>query len=395
MSRITGEFLYVEVKNLDIDDIVAFTADLCKLKMPQPADCIDFEDVKLYVCPVPMGKSTWFTYGLPCSLKIVLGTVAYPQGVSFDAVCTAFGKKGSIAASFGSGGAKLIGSVDNFSIGPLSVRSASGAPSASVDIELGSSRQHIVIDGAVTLFDVEGIAIQVLFDGVPTPVFSFHLMLHFTPRLMFQVDAAMIGSPKSLHSIEGLDFQLSALFEQDLLQFIATEVEKQIDLARLAADKGFDTAKDAFTTAKAASDKVIADASHKVTATKAAWDEKSKQVHDSNQKIIDAYTAQLRNLQANADSALKGLKQATLNAQNAVTKANTDRDTQMRNAQKQLSDAKTEWAQRIKDAQAGTCVFTLTIFLTPVERDTSIPQPTICIVTLATPNQRLIRRRPK
>ncbi|KAJ7775881.1 hypothetical protein B0H14DRAFT_2631742 [Mycena olivaceomarginata] len=118
---------------------MAFTGDLCKLYMPHPADCVDFEDVRPYICPVPMGNYTL--------MKVVLGTVSYPQGVSFGAECTAFGKKGTVAGFFGSGGVKLVGSVYNFRIGPLSVHSASGAPSASLNIELGQFHQHIMIDG--------------------------------------------------------------------------------------------------------------------------------------------------------------------------------------------------------------------------------------------------------
>ena len=78
---LAGEVLYAEVKNLDVNDVVAFANVVTGLSIPQPPNFLDFEDVELYICPS----------------GTTIGTIIYPQGFSFQASLVVFGKKATIA----------------------------------------------------------------------------------------------------------------------------------------------------------------------------------------------------------------------------------------------------------------------------------------------------------
>ena len=68
----------------------------------------------------------------------------------------------------------IIGGVDNnFELGPLSVRGSKGS-GATLECHVGASTQQLVINGVVTLFDMEAqISINVQF--LPEPIFKFCL----------------------------------------------------------------------------------------------------------------------------------------------------------------------------------------------------------------------------
>jgi hypothetical protein len=128
------EVLFAEVKALDINDVVSLARDVTKLDIPQPPDFLDFEDVKLHICPA----------------GTTIGTIVYPQGFSLAATMVIFGKKADIAAAISTSDIKIAGGVDNFSLGPLVVRGQHG-PRATVDILIGTSTQKAHVDGMVCM----------------------------------------------------------------------------------------------------------------------------------------------------------------------------------------------------------------------------------------------------
>jgi len=131
-TNLPEEVLYAEVKALDVNDLVSLARDVTKLDIPQPPNFLDFEDVKLYVCPT----------------GTTIGTVIYPQGFSFAAAMVIFGKRADVAVAISNTDIKIAGGVDNFSLGPLIVRGQHG-PRATVDIQVGTTTQKAHIDGLV------------------------------------------------------------------------------------------------------------------------------------------------------------------------------------------------------------------------------------------------------
>lgn len=69
------------------------------------------------------------------------------------------------------GKVSLKGGVDNFSLGPLSVRGTTG-PRALIECEVGPTDQHLLIDGVVSLFGAQS-TVHIEVDVLPTPKFDW------------------------------------------------------------------------------------------------------------------------------------------------------------------------------------------------------------------------------
>ena len=152
---VVGEVLSAEVKNLDVNDVISFANAITGLSIPQPPNFVQFQDVELYICP----------------FGTTIGTIVYPKGFSFQASMTVFGKHASVACAVGSSNVTIKGSLDDFSLGPLSVRGLHDAH-PTLDVEIGLGNQHIDIDGMVTFFDAE-VAISTNIEVLPSPAFAF------------------------------------------------------------------------------------------------------------------------------------------------------------------------------------------------------------------------------
>lgn len=70
----------------------------------------------------------------------------------------------------------IVGGVDNFELGPLSVH-GSQDPRAGVNCTIGVSKQKLSIDGVVALFDLEA-QTHVEIQFLPEPIFKFFLWVN-------------------------------------------------------------------------------------------------------------------------------------------------------------------------------------------------------------------------
>lgn len=75
----------------------------------------------------------------------------------------------------------LKGGVDNFTLGPLSVHGTTG-PRAAIECEIGPTNQHLLIDGAISLFDLES-TVHIVVDILPTPKFKWFTYVFCSYRL--------------------------------------------------------------------------------------------------------------------------------------------------------------------------------------------------------------------
>ena len=67
----------------------------------------------------------------------------------------------------------IIGGVDGFELGPLSVRGLKG-PRADLECHIGASKQELAVDGIITLFGMD-VQTHVIVKFLPKPVFKFYL----------------------------------------------------------------------------------------------------------------------------------------------------------------------------------------------------------------------------
>ena len=65
----------------------------------------------------------------------------------------------------------LKGGVDDFTLGPLTVRGTTG-PRAVIECDIGATDQHLLIDGVVSLFGLES-TVHIAIDVLPTPKFEW------------------------------------------------------------------------------------------------------------------------------------------------------------------------------------------------------------------------------
>ncbi|RPD59113.1 hypothetical protein L226DRAFT_510190 [Lentinus tigrinus ALCF2SS1-7] len=326
------EVLSAEVKNLDVNDVVSFANVVTGLSISQPPDFLDFEDVKLYICPNPT----------------TIGTIAYPQGFSFQAAMTVFGKHADIACAVGSDQVTIKGGVDNFVLGPLVLRGID-EPRATVDVSIGPKLQHILVDGSVTFFDKETdlhVEVQVM----PSPIFTCQTRLMFTELLLFDLDLKLVGA-LSLKTLENADFEFYADMEQHILEYVRDQVDTQFSTACAAANEGFETAQRNLQDAKAVVKKKIDDAQADLDKAEKAWDTKRDKVTTDSNNTINAYNRQIEILQKNVATAQRNYDIAMANARAALQKANNDRAAALKDAQLKLENAKKSAADAIRNAE--------------------------------------------
>ena len=67
----------------------------------------------------------------------------------------------------------IIGGVDGFELGPLSVRGLKG-PRTDLECHIGVSKQELAVDGIITLFGMD-VQTHVIVKFLPKPVFKFYL----------------------------------------------------------------------------------------------------------------------------------------------------------------------------------------------------------------------------
>ncbi|KAJ7233678.1 hypothetical protein C8J57DRAFT_1729399 [Mycena rebaudengoi] len=325
------EILSGEVQKLDVNDLISFANTITNLDIPQPSNFLDFEEVKLYICPT----------------TTTIGTIVYPQGFSFQAAMILFGKRAEIACAVGSSSVKIQGGVDNFTLGPLTVRGVN-EPRAMLEVDLEVARQHMLIDGMVTFFDV-GYPVSIMVDVLPNPAFSFYTALKFTELLTFTLEAKLVGAI-TFSEIDQADFDFYASLEQDILEYVREQINIQFDAARTAADEGFAAADAKLTAAQEAVDKGINDAQKRVDAAQKAVDAVRALIAGDANRVISNYMTNITRLEQNVTKTQSVYDRVMASAQTGLQTANNNRAIALRGARTSLDEAKRTAQQAIDTA---------------------------------------------
>ncbi|KAM0345827.1 hypothetical protein ACHAPU_006181 [Fusarium lateritium] len=135
------QLIKIKLDNLHVKELIHFVGRSFDIRPLRDLACGDF--------------LVFVSAGMYFSTGTSIGSQVYPAGASAHGTLTLFGKSGGFKASIGSDGVIFAGSIDNFAIGPLEVRSASGAPQASIDFTLTREKQHFKVDGMVKLWTFE------------------------------------------------------------------------------------------------------------------------------------------------------------------------------------------------------------------------------------------------
>ena len=241
------ELIMLQFDNLGIRDVVKFASKLLQANIAQPDDFLHFNQVKIYL-----------------STGAMIGTIYYPPGASFSCDAVIFGKRAQIFCGIDKAQRQIrvTGSLDPIDIGPLSVSGYDEGTPAHLDVQIGvgSAPQTLLIDGGVHFLDMF-VRIRVNAMLLPSPAFDLRTDLQFTAHLTFTLTAYMRGS---FQHVETLDFEIHAFMQQNILDYIAAQVNTQILAGKHAVDDGIGEAKVALDQAQKDFDARIAIASREV-----------------------------------------------------------------------------------------------------------------------------------
>lgn len=327
----------VDVGNIDLLDIVSLTRSVIQCDLADPANVIEFESVKIYVCPV----------------ALTLGTIAYPQGFSFICHAVLFGKRVDVNVVIQKTGARMVGAMDNFTLGPLEI-SGNKAAGPSFDIELSATRQAGIIDGKIT-FCGEIVSVYCNFQLTPKFSFEFAFNLSFAGLFDFEVHASPVeNSPGSTSS--GLlpdDYLLTAKFQDKGCGRIAHRIdqlfhekarEERAEAER--TQKRIDAEREKWE-AKIAQDQAELDAAH------AAWEAKSQAAHAQYDEKDRQTKAEVARLQHELDMQRQKFHDELAKAKAELWVKQHEREVAIDADEEKLRRTRQEWADELNKARHG------------------------------------------
>lgn len=263
---------------MSLDDLAMFVATVTEASLPSPPDFIDFESVDLYM-----------------STGETIATKNYPAGFSFDAHMIVFGSRMDVDASLAGGILSVAADVDDLKIGPLAIKGTNGKK-ATLDLHIGAGIQQLHVDGAIDFLGVHT-SLLLNLEIQPSPTFSFDFILNFTNVLHFAVDAKMVGTVDDLKDLSKLDFELTAVFEQHLLDYVRDQIIAKLEEAKQASVHALVDAQEAVTKAEKEYNDQCNEAQAKLDIKHALWQQHSDAVHAESKATIDQYNLKAQDLQ--------------------------------------------------------------------------------------------------
>ncbi|KZT37444.1 hypothetical protein SISSUDRAFT_987692 [Sistotremastrum suecicum HHB10207 ss-3] len=335
------ELVVGSVHDLSITDGEALISTFTGIELPKAPNFLVYKNADVYL-----------------STGVYLGNVFYPAGFSFDADILFCGVQLRAAGGVSNGVLKLKGDLSNFQVGPLTVKGVNH-PHAILDLECSAALQKAHVDGVINIFHFIDIAIWLDIQLMPSPLFRFAFLLHFTDLLTFSVHAELTKSIEDFKDLTQLDFSLVAYFEQHLLDYIRDHVIDQLKNAKKNADEAVGAATSALDNAKAAFEKEIENAQSKLDAAYASWQKHAKQVHDASQAVIDAYNVKCKQLQNSVEEQRAQFHAKLKHAETSLQVTNAARAAKLKAAEADVTRAKQAWdhdidvaEKSLRDAQA-------------------------------------------
>lgn len=328
--------LYGEVENLSPSNLVKFASDISRLNLPADAvpDFFNLKQLKLYCAPV--GGS--------------IGTITYPQGFSFACNLVLFGKSINMFAAVNDSGVSAKGSIEAFEVGPLQLKGANGQ-NAQVALDLTTDKQAILIDGAIDFMGFyTGLFLDVSKDGA-----AFKFEQKFANVLSYMVAGKSTGS---FSQPSRMDFELTAVLDNNITDFLRTTVVQKINDAISAVDKSisdlqadltrkeiaykkeFEPANRALIQAQADADAYLKKCQKDVRDEKAKWE---KTITDAQTAVTDArntYNNALNDAKNALTNAENAYNAALTAAQNDVSRTQRDYENTMSSAQRDVEKAR-------------------------------------------------------
>ncbi|KAM3416886.1 hypothetical protein BST61_g8474 [Cercospora zeina] len=322
----TDQLISLEVNNLDLQDIVSFASTVLQVSPPLslPDNLLFFKQVKLYL-----------------STGTTIGMTFYPPGASFKCDAVLFGKSAKVycAIDKSKGMMQITGSLDPIEVGPLTVSGHQDGTPLTLDVRVSPAAQSLFFDGGIRLTDLDvraniSVALQ------PKPMFDIDSELSFSDHLTFSLNAHMRNSLPTSLDVSALDFDISAAFQQDILDYVVAQVNTQLLAA--AVDHGIVSAVQSLDAAEKAFQAQVNIARQKWVEARGNWEHKRVTVTVALRSEQNNEFNRIGQLSGEVERARQAFDAAVENAQAALTRANEARIREIKNKEQDVEDAKTQ-----------------------------------------------------
>lgn len=322
-----NQLLSANISKVDLIEIIHVAGQVADIQVLKDIgggeDTFVFTDASMYI-----------------STGATIADKEYPRGISAGGKLTAFGKSAEFDLSIGAAGLDFQGYIDNFSLGPLVVQSASGEPRAGMVVLMTKDQQVIKVDGMVTCFNIGLVTLIDIQMGTDTPSFDAYIAVKLTEAFQVSLHATVddFRDVKDL-AIKGLYFH--AQIKGDLFEMICESIKKMLKSIEELGTQGIKAMQDIIGAKIAEKQAEMDDMAKKVEEAKAKVDanrtkrqegidkeaEKRKEAEDEIKQLRDG----VKNATNNRDKVERQLKEK-------VEKAELRRDSVIAEKTKEYND---------------------------------------------------------
>jgi len=339
------EILYGKLDEMNPSQLINFASQIIDLKIPKAPDFFELKKLELYCAPAGG----------------MIGTIAYQPGFSFSGDLVIAGEELALYCRVSDSGIQGSGLISGFTAGPLQVRGENGKD-ATASLELSTGKQALSIDGYFAFLGIDaGIYLSVSDHGI-----DFHFEQHFLDKFSFEIKGQSSGQ---ISKPSDLDFQLSGSMENDILNYLKTNVAaqiqqtisdtdskidsaiKKVDQAQQAYDQVFNKANSDLQAAKEKADQKLAQLTSDLKAAQVDWKGKIDQAQSDVNIAKQKYNTALNNAQTKVSQAEQSYNHAIADAQNKLNHAQEVYNKGVDDAQRKLSAAKNAYDHAFNSAE--------------------------------------------
>ncbi|KAI9652613.1 MAG: hypothetical protein M1821_008360 [Bathelium mastoideum] len=325
------QLVKISLNNLHVAELIHFVGQSFDIDPLRDLRCGDF--------------LVFLSAGLYFSTGTSIGSESYPAGISANGTLVLFGKTASFKASIGTDGLIFKGGVDNFFLGPLEVRSATGAPQASLDFTLTKEKQHFKLDGMVKLWTFE-LKMLVNISAQPPVAFFVWVYVDFGSIMTMELMAEAKNIDK-LTDLSHADLIFSFEFKGDPLGKICEAVLALLDKVQEFGTETFEVVEARLRREIESTEKKQKSIMDGLGEQRRALDEKCNKrdaIISDQRKIRDAAQAELEQLEKFVQQAEKKQSEAVREARRKLEAAEREKDEVVR-------EKKAEYQQKLRAAQ--------------------------------------------
>ncbi len=321
------EILMGKLEELNPSQLIEFAVQLAHIDIPDIPDFFELKELELYCAPA--GGS--------------IGTITYKPGFSFSGDLVIAGKEISMYTRISDSGIEGAGHIDNLSFGPLKISGEEGKD-AVVDLELTTEKKSLLIDGSISFLGAqEGVYVDISNKGI-----AFKFDQNFFGLLKYEIQGESLGT---ITKPETLDFKLSGEMDNDISNYLKTEVAARLDAALKSAQTDIDKAKNDVDKAQKAYEAKFVPVQKALTKAQKDADAYLKTLTANLKKEQGKYAKELTKAQNDVKKAKGTYDKSLKKAQNDVDKAQKTYNSGMKTAQDALNVAQKKYNDGIKTAQ--------------------------------------------